>query len=51
MNEDNAITIESLAYECGFNSKTTLNKYFKELTGLVPSQYRLHIISKQLSLR
>jgi len=38
--EDNIVTIETLAYECGFNSKTSLNKYFKEVTGFAPSQYR-----------
>lgn len=51
LDEDNIITIEELAYECGFNSKTSLNKYFKELTGFSPSQYRSDIASKQLSLR
>lgn len=38
--ENNIVTIETLAYECGFNSKTSLNKYFKEVTGSAPSQYR-----------
>lgn len=57
LHEDNSITIESLAYECGFHSKTSLNKYFKELTGIVPSQYRINIekqeaqISRQLIFR
>lgn len=40
LEEDINVTIEALAYECGFNSKTTLNKYFKEVTGMVPSRYR-----------
>lgn len=40
LKEDSLITIETLAYECGFNSKTSLNKYFKEVTGFAPSQYR-----------
>lgn len=51
LSEDMSITIETLAYECGFNSKTTLNKYFKVFTGFAPSQYRSGIISKQPSLR
>lgn len=33
-------TIESLAYESGFNSKTSLNKYFREFTGMTPSEFR-----------
>lgn len=37
---DDQFTIESLAYECGFNSKTSFNRYFKEKTGLTPSDYR-----------
>lgn len=34
------ITIEALAYDCGFNSKTVFNTYFKKATGLTPSQFR-----------
>lgn len=34
------LTFESLAYECGFNSKTSFNKYFKLHTGKTPSEYR-----------
>ncbi len=34
------ITIEGLAYDCGFNSKTVFNTYFKKQTGLTPSQFR-----------
>ncbi len=40
MSEDDNITIEALAYECGFSSKTSFNKYFKEITGNSPSEYR-----------
>ena len=43
LKENQYITIESLAYECGFNSKTSLNKYFREITGVAPSQYRSDI--------
>lgn len=32
-------TILSLAYEVGFNSKSSFNKYFKQTTGLTPSGY------------
>ena len=32
-------TLLSLAYECGFNSKSSFNKYFKKVTGQQPSEY------------
>lgn len=32
-------TYLALAFECGFNSKSTFNKYFKLHTGKTPSQY------------
>jgi AraC-like DNA-binding protein len=35
-----SLTIEALAYESGFSSKTSFNKYFKEITGYLPSEYR-----------
>lgn len=34
------MTLDSLSYECGFNSKTSFNRYFKEHTGMTPSEYR-----------
>lgn len=37
---DYDITLEGLAYESGFNSKTTFNKYFKEIVGCGLSEYR-----------
>lgn len=30
----------AIAYECGFNSKTAFNKFFKIYTGFTPSEYR-----------
>lgn len=39
------MTIETLAYESGFNSKTSFNKYFKEVTGISPSEYRDQLAS------
>ena len=33
------LTIVGLAFECGFNSKTVFNTYFKQHTGLTPSAF------------
>jgi AraC-like DNA-binding protein len=35
-----ALTLESLAYESGFNSRTSFNNYFKKITGLTPADYQ-----------
>ena len=35
----NKFTYLGLAYDCGFQSKTTFNKYFKLETGKTPSEY------------
>ncbi len=32
-------TLLSLAYDAGFNSKSSFNRYFKKITGQTPSQY------------
>lgn len=32
-------TLMALAYECGFNSKSSFNRYFKKITGVTPSQF------------
>lgn len=37
--EQGKLKIESLAYECGFNSKTSFNRYFKQITGATPLEY------------
>jgi len=37
--ENNNYTLLSLAFECGFNSKTSFNRNFKKITGESPSAY------------
>lgn len=32
-------TLESIAYDCGFNSKATFNRIFKKFTGVTPGKY------------
>jgi AraC-like DNA-binding protein len=38
--ENDKFTILAIAYDSGFNSKTTFNSIFKSQTGMTPSQYR-----------
>jgi len=37
--ENRKFTLLALAYECGFNSKASFNRYFKKNTGQTPSEY------------
>lgn len=37
--ENGRLKMESLSYECGFNSKTSFNRYFKKITGYTPLEY------------
>jgi len=39
----NHITLLGISYECGFNSKTTFNRVFKNLKGVTPIQYKKSI--------
>ena len=39
-------TLTSIAYDAGFNSKSSFNSVFKDITGLTPSQYRTFIHMK-----
>ncbi|MGV3706458.1 MAG: helix-turn-helix domain-containing protein [Arcticibacter sp.] len=36
----NELTIEGIAEACGFNSKASFNRYFKDMCGCTPSEYR-----------
>lgn len=38
--ESDRYTILALAFDCGFNSKTTFNAAFKKIAGMTPSQYK-----------
>lgn len=33
------LTLLAIAFECGFNSKTTFNRAFKKMTGKAPSNF------------
>ena len=33
--------VQLIAYECGFNTQTNFNRYFKRLMGCTPTDYRL----------
>lgn len=37
--ENAHLTILAIAYDCGFNSKTVFNTYFKKETGMTPKQF------------
>lgn len=37
--ENQKFTLLSIAFECGFNSKTAFNRNFKKATGLSPSEF------------
>jgi transcriptional regulator GlxA family with amidase domain len=42
-------TLLSIAYSCGFNSKTAFNRAFKNITGKTPSEYYHQAIQRQNS--
>lgn len=47
--ENKKYTILSLAFECGFNSKSSFNKYFKKVTNKTPSEYLTSLKEKPTS--
>lgn len=41
------LTLLAIAMDCGFNSKSSFNRTFKQLTGQTPSQYAKNALPKQ----
>ncbi len=37
--KNHQFTLMAIAYDCGFNSKSSFNRHFKKITGKTPSQY------------
>jgi AraC-like DNA-binding protein len=48
MQRNQQFTLLSLAYDCGFSSKTSFNRYFKKETGQTPSQYSTQFTRSQI---
>ena len=48
MNKNQQFTLLSLAYDCGFSSKTSFNRCFKKVTGKTPSEYVAAFAGTQL---
>lgn len=44
------MTVLTLAYACGFSSKSTFNKYFRQLVGMSPTEYVKQYVSEQDNL-
>ena len=40
------LTLTGVAFECGFNSQASFQRIFKQLTGMVPSQYRKSVAGR-----
>ncbi|MEZ5428243.1 MAG: AraC family transcriptional regulator [Pyrinomonadaceae bacterium] len=40
-------TLLALAFECGFNSKSTFNRAFKKITGRSPREFQINLVSNQ----
>ena len=37
--DESPVNVLSLAYDAGFKAKSSFNKYFKEMTGLTPTEH------------
>jgi AraC-like DNA-binding protein len=49
LQKNRQFTLLSLAFDCGFSSKTSFNRYFKKATGQTPSEYASRISSPSSS--
>ncbi len=47
ISQDYLFTIESVVYDCGFNSKSSFHKHFKQFVGATPSDFRNHYLKKR----
>ena len=47
MQKNQQFTLLSLAYDCGFSSKSSFNRYFKKATGQTPSEYSTTLTRNQ----
>jgi AraC-like DNA-binding protein len=45
--EHKNMTLLDIAYECGFNSKSTFNAIFKKITNMTPTQYKKEQLNDQ----
>ena len=45
----NQYTLNALAFDCGFNSKSTFNELFKKNTGKTPKEYK-HWAQKEVRM-
>ncbi|QLC64840.1 AraC family transcriptional regulator [Flavobacterium sp. LPB0248] len=48
--KNSSISILELAYESGFNSKSSFNRYFKEITTYTPREYLNLVVTEELAL-
>ncbi|NBF40658.1 MAG: helix-turn-helix domain-containing protein [Spirochaetes bacterium] len=50
LGHDSGISVLETAYAVGYNSKTTFNRRFKDLTGMSPRDYRKRVTASQAPL-